>query len=282
MKKTIIKGMSDLGLHINGTDKGPDALNDICAYADNVITLKKDNVEKELDKDNKKKNIKYINKFNNELYNTILNEENFVITIGGDHSIAIGSALASSKKFKDEAIFWIDAHSDYHNMASTISGNIHGMPLCTITGQNSNDLSEFFDGNYIDPNKCVIIGARDIEKPEYVNLEKAGVHVFTTQDIKEKGVESVMNEAYNIIKDTTSLHISYDLDVIDPKIAPGVSVKAIDGITEEEAYQIMDEILKRKEILKSFDLVELNPDNDINNTTRDIAYNLLLKLIKNI
>ena len=280
MKVTIIKACTDLGLHINGTDKGPEALNEIEKYADKVITIKKENVQKELGKDNKKKNIKYINKFNEELYNTALNEKDFVVTIGGDHSLAIGSDLASAKKYEGEAIFWIDAHSDYHNMDSTISGNIHGMPLCSITGQNTNELTTFFDGKYINPNKCVIIGARDIEAPEWVNLNKEGAHVFTTEDIKEKGVEEVMKEAYDIIKGS-NLHISYDLDVIDPIIAPGVSVKAKDGINEEEAYQIMDEIIKRKDKLNSFDLVELNPDNDIDNKTRDIAYNLLEKLITN-
>ena len=281
MKVTIIKACTDLGLHINGTDKGPEVLNEIEKYADKVITIKKENVQKELGKDNKKKNIKYINKFNEELYNTALNEKDFVVTIGGDHSLAIGSDLASAKKYEGEAIFWIDAHSDYHNMSSTISGNIHGMPLCSITGQNTNELTTFFDGKYIDPNKCVIIGARDIEAPEWINLNKAGAHVFTTEDIKEKGVKEVMKEAYDIIKGS-NLHISYDLDVIDPIIAPGVSVKAKDGINEEEAYQIMDEIIKRKDKLNSFDLVELNPDNDIDNKTRDIAYNLLEKLITNI
>jgi len=282
MKITLVKACSDLGVHINGSEKGPIFLSKIDKLVDKVITVKKDNIKKELDKSNKKKNIKYINKFNTELYNKILKEDNFCITLGGDHSIAIGSDLASAKKHSNIGIFWIDAHSDYHNMNSTISGNIHGMPLCSITGQNGNDLNEFFDGNFIDPKYTVIIGARDIEKPELINLKKAGVHVFSTEDIKKHGVENIMKKAYDIIKDTDGLHISYDLDVIDPIIAPGVSVKADHGINEEEAYQILDEIIKRIELLKSFDLVELNPDNDIDNKTQQIAENILEKLITNI
>ena len=91
-----------------------------------------------------------------------------------------------------------------------------------------------------------------------------------------------MEKAYNIVSDCDGLHISYDLDVIDPLVAPGVSVKAANGINENEANKIMDEIVKRLDILKSFDLVEYNPDNDIDNKTKNIANSLLEKLITNI
>ena len=279
MKITIINACSDLGVHVDGSEKGPLALKEIDNKVDNVITINKENVPKEKDKGNKKKNIIYINKFNKELYETVTRDDNFVITLGGDHSIAIGSDLASAKKHKNIGIFWIDAHSDYHNMDSTISGNIHGMPLCSITGQNGTDLNEFFDGEYIDPSKAIIIGARDIEDAEYINLYNAGVTVITTDFIKENGVKAAMDKAYEIVKDCDGIHISYDLDVIDPKVAPGVSVPAINGINEEEAYEIMDEITNNIDKLKSFDLVELNPDRDIDNKTKNIALNLLNKLI---
>ena len=279
MKITIINACSDLGVHVDGSEKGPLALKEIDNKVDNTITINKENVPKEKDKGNKKKNIIYINKFNKELYETVTRDDNFVITLGGDHSIAIGSDLASAKKHKNIGIFWIDAHSDYHNMDSTISGNIHGMPLCSITGQNGTDLNEFFDGEYIDPSKAIIIGARDIEDAEYINLYNAGVTVITTDFIKENGVKAAMDKAYEIVKDCDGIHISYDLDVIDPKVAPGVSVPAINGINEEEAYEIMDEITNNIDKLKSFDLVELNPDRDIDNKTKNIALNLLNKLI---
>ena len=280
MKITIIEACSDLGVKVNGSDKGPLALEECNNLVDEVITIKKDNIKKELEEGNKKRNIKYINKFNEELYNTIVNKSSFVITIGGDHSIAIGSDLASKKKHNNLGIFWIDAHSDYHNLDSTITGNIHGMPFATVDGENGNELSYFFDGEYFNPKKSVLIGGRDIESPEYINLEKAGVKIFTTEDIKKYGVKKVMEEAYKIVEDTDGLHISYDLDVIDPKIAPGVSVKAINGISMEEAYEIRDEIIKRKDLLKSFDLVEYNPDLDIDNKTKKIALNILESIIK--
>ncbi len=279
MKITIVNACSDLGVKINGSDKGPLSLNKFEKEVDKTITINKENVMKELEDGNKKRNIKYVNSFNEELYNTIVNDNNFVITVGGDHSIAIGSDLASKKKHGNIGIFWIDAHSDYHNMNSTITGNIHGMPFATIDGENGKDLSYFFDGEYYDPKKSVLIGGRDIEDPEYINLEKAGVKIFTTEDIKKYGVKSIMEQAYETIKDTDGIHVSYDLDVIDPEIAPGVSVKAIDGINEEEAYEILEEIIKRKDLLKSFDLVEYNPDFDINNKTLNIGLNILKKVI---
>ena len=282
MKITIVKACSDLGVKVCGSDKGPLAINKFDNIVDKVKTIKKDNIEKELDANNKKRNIKYVNKFNEELYNYIIKDNNFIITLGGDHSIAIGSDLASAYKHKKSGIFWIDAHSDYHNMDSTITGNIHGMPLCSITGQNSDDLSFFHKGQFISPLHTVIIGARDIEAPELINLEKAGVTVFTTEDIKKYGVETIMKKAYDIVKDCNSLHISYDLDVIDPSVAPGVSVSAINGINEEEAYLITDEIIKRIDLLKSFDLVEYNPDTDIYNKTLNIANNILEKIINEI
>ena len=282
MKITLAKACSDLGVHICGSEKGPTSLEEIDKYVNNIVIVNKDNVPKELEQGNKLRNFKYVNKFNEELYNKLKDDENFVITLGGDHSVAIGSDLASINKHKNIGIFWIDAHADYHTCESTISGNIHGMPLCTVDGQNGTSLSYFHNNPYFDPKHTVIIGGRDIEKPEYDNLKKAGVTVFTTEDIKTFGVKEVMNKAYEIIKDCDGLHISYDLDVIDPLVAPGVSVKAKDGINEKEAYEIMDEITSRIELLKSFDLVELNPDNDIDNKTRDIALNLLKKLIYHI
>ena len=233
MKITIVNACSDLGVHINGSDKGPLALNKFENLVDKVITIKKDNVKKELEEGNKKRNIKYVNKFNEELYKNIVNENNFVITVGGDHSIAIGSDLASKKKHDNIGLIWIDAHSDFHNMDSTISGNIHGMPFATIAGQNGDELSFFFDGEYYKPENVVLVGGRDIEDPEYINLNNAGVKIFTTDDIKSLGVKQVMDEAFLIACDETDgLHISYDLDVIDPTVAPGVSVKAPNGINE--------------------------------------------------
>lgn len=284
MKLNIIKACSDLGVHINGSNNGPKILNKFDNLVDNVYDINKEKTFKELDKNNKKKNIKALNKFNEELYNTIIkSKENFTITLGGDHSITIASALASKKKHKNIGVIWIDSHSDFHDLKTTISGNIHGMPFATICNQNGNELSYFFDEEYFNPHNAVLVGARDIETDEYKKLKEAEIKIFTTKDIQEKGTENIMKQAIKIAKNNTDgIHISYDLDVIDPKIAPGVSVKAKDGITEKEAFEILDEIIKNKELIKSFDLVEFNPDYDIDNKTEIIANKILKNLINEI
>ncbi len=275
----IVEACSDLGVHVRGSELGPVELVKDEKYDTTLIQYQ--NVEKEFDKGNKRKNFKGVNDFNEKLYNEIVRTKDKVLTLGGDHSIVIGSALASKKKHGNIGIIWIDAHSDFHTFDTTISGNIHGMPFATICGQNGDELSYYFDGEYFNPKNAVLVGGRDIEDPEYVNLKKAGVKIFTTEDIRKQSGKKIMEEAFKIALDNTDgVHISYDIDVIDPLVAPGVSVKAVDGINEEEAYEIADTILKRKKSIKSIDLVEFNPLEDIDNKTYKIAKNILNKLIK--
>ena len=283
MNIAIIKACSDLGVHICGSEKGPLKITKFDNQVEKTLTIKKEKTKKELEKDNKLKNLDKLNKFNEELYNTIVNTNEFVITLGGDHSIAIPSALASKKKNKNIGIIWIDSHADFHTVDTTISGNIHGMPFATICGQNEEILSYFCNNDYFNPQNAVLVGARDIELPEYKNLENAGVKFFTTEDIKKEGVENIMMQAINIASNNTDgFHVSYDLDIIDPLLAPGVSVKAQDGINIQEAKEILNQLLKHKQYIKSFDLVELNPENDTQNKTQTIAETLLEKLINEI
>lgn len=283
MNIAIVKACSDLGVHISGSENGPLKITKFDNQIKKVLTIEKEKTKKDLEKNNKLKNLNTLNKFNEELYNTIINTKEFVITLGGDHSIAIASILASKKKNKNMGLIWIDSHADFHTIETTISGNIHGMPFATVCGQNGDKLSYFFDEEYIKPENAVLVGARDIELPEYQNLETAGVKVYTTEDIKKYGVENIMKEAIQIAStNTNGFHVSYDLDVIDPSLAPGVSVKAKDGISVTVAEEILNQLLKSKEHIKSFDLVELNPEKDIDNKTLTIAETLLEKLINEI
>ena len=284
MKICIVNACCDLGVHVDGSDHGPLRLANREKLADCIYMIKKKEKEKEKEKDveNKAKNLKYLNEFNERLYHEIESIDDFVITVGGDHSIAIASALASKKKQDDIGLIWIDSHADFHTFASTISGNIHGMPFATITGQNGNLLSYFFDGEYFNPKKSVLVGGRDIELPEYENLKNAGVKVFTTEDIKRYGAEKIMKEAIRIATENTNgMHVSYDIDIIDPDIAPGVSIKAKNGISFEEAQTILQQLILQKEKIKSFDLVEFNPDLDLEDKTYHIASYLLEEMVKN-
>lgn len=287
MKVTIIKAKTDLGVMVDGSNLGPDAITKHF-IEDNrinkIINIEKSNIVKSKDKKDLEKNLDAINEFNEKLYNAVRQckqNEEFPIILGGDHSLAIGSALASIKEDESLGIIWIDSHGDYNTFETTRTGNIHGLPLAAIDHQTQEKLSFFHDGNYYKPENTVIVGGRDIDELEMPNIKKAGVTVFTTSDIKREGSKAIIKKAMDIaLNNTNGVHISYDIDVIDPQIAPGVSVPAINGINQEEAYEIADEVLKYKDNIKSFDLVELNPTKDINNKTEQIAVELLEKIIK--
>ncbi len=288
MKINIINACSDLGVDVDGSNKGPllisknlnsDKINEI-------ITLNKQNIKKSKDENDLKKNLSAVNDFNNRLYDKIiytLNDNAFPITIGGDHSIAIGSALGSKKINKNIGIIWIDAHLDYNTFETTITGNLHGLPLAALNGI-CKDLTKFYDDEYYNPKNTVVVGYRSDEinkEDELNNIKKMGVSVFTCEDINRLGIDKVLNEAIKIATNNTSgMHISYDLDVIDPKIAPGVSVPEINGINLEIVKKTIDILIKNIDNIKSFDLVEFNPDNDINNKTLNIALNILNNIIE--
>lgn len=284
----IINACTDLGVAVDGACLGPDELTKYLRGKNlrGIYRLYADEENKEKDKDNKKKNLENLNIFNEALYNTVLDvidRNNFPLTIGGDHSLVIASALASINRNKSLGIIWVDAHGDYNTFETTITGNIHGLPLAAIDGYEKKYLTDFHNSNYYNPKNTVIVGGRDIDPLEKENLKDAGVTVFTTEEIRQRGMNAVMEDAIKIACDgTEGMHISYDLDVIDPEICPGVSVPAVDGINLEEAYQAIDEIIKHKDKLKSLDLVEYNPLRDIDNKTKVIAKTILKSLINNI
>lgn len=287
MKTIIIGAGSDLGVHIDGAHLGPVQLtNDLQSFykGETISFIQDENILKSRNLSDRRKNEYEIDKFNTSLYKVILekiHQEYFPILIGGDHSISVASALASAKEHTEIGIIWIDSHPDYNTFESTLTGNIHGLPLATITGYKNHELRYFHDGNTIHPSKTVIVGARSIDEAEKDNLRYAGVTVFTTQDIKERGVEAIMEEAFEIAgKRTKGVHISYDLDIIDPIEAPGVSIPEFDGISIEEAMKINEHIIKHMEQVTSYDLVEFNPLRDQERKTEQIAVNLLAQIIK--
>lgn len=286
----IIGACSDLGVHVDGAYLGPENLikNINKNSIHQIKIIKSDlNIQKELDKNNTKKNLNEINQYNKKLYYEIKNtleNNNLPITLGGDHSIAIASALASIQKHNNLGIIWFDAHGDFNTFETTTSGNIHGLPFAAITGYEKKLLTEFHNGNYFNFKNAVLVGASDIDEPyELQNLRDAGVTIFTAEDIKKFGAESIYTKAFEIASNgTNGIHISYDIDVIDPSIAPGVSIPTINGISLEDAYTFKDYIIKNKEKIKSIDLVELNPLNDINKKTEKIATFILNELIEKL
>ena len=288
MKTVIIGAGSDLGVHIDGAHLGPlQLMNDMKnIYHGEMINLMQDEkIVKSRNLSDKKKNNVELEKFNTALYKIELKkleEKLFPITLGGDHSVAISSALADSKVNDGHiGLIWIDAHTDFNTFETTVTGNLHGLPCAAITGYKCEELRTFYDGECIDPRKTVIIGARSIDPWEEDNLRYAGVTIYSTEDIKTKGVKTVIEEAFKIAMDRNkSVHVSYDIDVIDPDIAPGVSVPEIDGITEEEATEILEEVLKHVNDISSMDIVEFNPLRDENRKTEQIALNLLARTVQ--
>ena len=287
MRTMIFGAGTDLGVHIDGANLGPvQLLNDIKSfYQGETFLLERDkDIIKSRNLSDRRKNEYEIEKFNSKLYKTMvekIKEEYFPIMIGGDHSAAIPSALASAKVNIDVGMIWIDAHPDYNTFETTITGNIHGLPLATINGYKNNELRYYHDGKIIQPSKTVIIGARSIDEAEKDNIRYSGVTLFTTEDVKKKGIETIMDEAFKIAGyKTKGIHISYDLDVIDPDIAPGVSIPEFDGITEEEAMKINEYIINHMKDVLSFDLVEFNPLRDIDRKTEQIALNILAQIIR--
>ncbi len=287
MRTMIFGAGSDLGVNIDGANLGPvQLMNDLKAFykGESMMFQKDESIIKSRNLSDRRKNEYEIEKFNSNLYKNIVDkikEEYFPILIGGDHSVAIASALASTKVNVDVGMIWIDAHTDYNTFETTVTGNIHGLPLAAINGYKNSELRYYHKGKVIQPSKTVIIGARSIDEAEKDNVKYSGVTVFTTEDIKEKGIEAIMDEAFKIAGyKTKGIHISFDLDVINPDIAPGVSIPEFDGISEEEAMSINEYIIKHINDILSYDLVEFNPLRDINRKTEQIALNLLAQIIR--
>ena len=291
---SIINACSDFGVHVNGAKFGPEAISkdvqetELRGKITNFYTLHAEEAEKELDKNNKKKNLIPVNKFNTDLYNLVnevIKKDEFPVTLGGDHVIAIASALASINKYKNMGIIWVDAHGDYNTFATTQSGNLHGLPYAVITGYEKQLLADFHNGNLYNPHNAVILGGRDIDELELPNITDAGVTLISTEDIHKYGAEAMFKKAIEIASNgTDGVHISYDLDVIDPKIAPGVSIPATHGINLDEAYKIADLISEKisDKTVKSLDLVELNPLLDKDKVTEKIAVEILERIFSKI
>ncbi len=287
MRTVIFGAGTDLGVHIDGANLGPvQLMNDLKSFyqGESLLFERNKDIIKSRNLSDRRKNEYEIENYNSALYKSIvekIKEECFPITIGGDHTVSIASALASANVNIDVGLIWIDAHTNYHTFETTVDGNLDSLSLAAINGYKNNELRYYHNGKVIQPSKTVIIGARRTDDGEKDNVRYSGVTVFTTQDIKEKGIEAIMKEAFEIVSfKTKGIHVCFDLDVIDPDIAPGVSSPEFDGITEEEAMQINEYLIKNMKDILSYDLVEFNPLRDIDRKTEQIALNLLAQIIR--
>jgi arginase len=204
------------------------------------------------------------------------------IILGGDHSISLGSGSGVANAVKSPGIIWYDAHADFNTSKTSPSGNIHGMILGALCGYGDPEVGDRVlievagGGPHIDPRHIVIVGARDIDLGERALLRRSGVHVFTMADIDRQGMDRITRDAIALASDgTPGIHVSFDLDGVDPKDAPGVGTPVPGGMTWREAHLAMELVASSGKLL-SLDLVEVNPILDEHNRTADLAAQLAL------
>ncbi len=207
------------------------------------------------------------------------------IVIGGDHSIAAGSVGASGDFAHATGgslgVLWIDAHGDMNTPTTTSSGNVHGMPLAALVGTEPTELARLGTTRSpkVQADKTVLIGIRNLDEGEKRRIRESGVHVFTMKDIDRDGIAVVMQRALAIATTgTTGLHVSFDLDVCDPVIAPGVGTPVKGGLDYREAHMVMEMIADSGK-LTALDLVEINPILDHQNQTAVLGTELALSAL---
>jgi len=202
------------------------------------------------------------------------------ITIGGDHSLAIGSIAATAayyRKLKQSfGLVWFDAHGDINTPDTTRSGRVHGMPLAVALGDGDQRLVNLLGFTpKVDAQRTVLMGIRDLDEPEKEIITLSGITAFTMRDLDHLGVGRVIDLALGAIgSDVSGIHLSFDLDVVDPDIAPGVSTPARGGLNYREVHLALS-LLAETGLLRSIDIVELNPAFDIQNRTADLAVELI-------
>ena len=206
-----------------------------------------------------------------------LREGHLPLILGGDHSLAIGSIAGAQSVIGTIGLLWIDAHSDFNTEETSITGNLHGMPLAICTGVGSFKSLDF--KNFIDPQNVVIIGLRSVDKDESELLKKSGITIFTMEDIDVLGMREVMKRSLEVAgKNTTGIHLSFDFDALDPSEAPGVGTPVKGGLTYREAH-LLAEMVAESPKLCSIEFVELNPIQDMQNKTGELAVSLICSVL---
>ncbi len=269
MKKVDVIGVPmKYGCFLDGADKSFESTRDI--YENNFDNIKEiDNHVSDSSEYKEGSKLKYepaVKEITNRLYNEVtksLNDNHFPLTIGGDHSTAIGSLSASLEYYKgDVSVIWFDAHTDIHTDETTPSGNIHGIPLSVCIGRCKDDklnISEY----KLDPKNLYYIGIRSYEKEEIEYVEKENITKYSDTDVIEKGIEKVVNEIASKIK-TKNVHLSFDLDVLNDDEFPAVNVLLHKTYVSGKglSFDIVNKGLKllfEKLNITSMDIVEYNP-----------------------
>lgn len=282
----------DLGADRRGVDMGPSAIR-IAGLSDRLKKLGhrvKDagNVSVPIAEETRIKNpsAKYlpeVSQVSRELANSVaeaMGRGELPLVLGGDHSIAIGTlaGVFDGRSKKETGVLWLDAHGDFNTPDITPSGNIHGMSLAVSAGLGHKWFpSPPWPLRSVDPSRIAIVGARELDPQERINLEENKIKVFSMADIDRIGMQEVMTRAINVAsgKAGDNFHVSFDIDVVDPTYAPGVGTPVRGGITYREAHLAMEMIYETKK-MQSLEMVEVNPILDEQNATAELAVELIL------
>ena len=289
-KISLIGVPMDLGQIHRGVDGGPAALRNagiitkLQSLNYEIIDLGDIPIERplQIEKSGKLKNLEPVIAVNEKLAKAVDAEvikERFPLIMGGDHSIAIGSLAGISKHYKNLGVIWFDAHGDLNTSETTLSGNIHGMPLAVSLGLGHERLTNLY--NYVPKVKTeniVIVGVHSLDPGEEELIHKKRIKVYTMYDIEHIGISRVMAETIRYLKEKTDgVHLSLDLDFLDPVEAPGVGVSVLGGMQFDEG-RIAMAMLSESNLITSFEVVELNPVFDKENKTARLAVGLIESL----
>ncbi len=201
-------------------------------------------------------------------------EGHFPLVLGGDHSIAMGTLAGLHKASGPGGVIWVDAHGDANTPDTTPTGNVHGMPLAAALGECGFDLEHFDSPPWIDASRVALVGVRQLDEGEKQLAHKLGLQVLTMAEIDRRGIAGVMHRALDIAEGPNFVHLSFDMDALDPEIAPGVGTPVRGGLSYREAHLAM-ELAAESHRLTSMEVVEVNPILDHANATGGLAVELV-------
>jgi arginase len=196
------------------------------------------------------------------------------LVLGGDHSIAMGTMSGMHSVHGAGGVLWIDAHGDLNRPETSPSGNVHGMPLAAALGACAFAVEPLAQPPWVDPERVVLVGVRQLDDGEKELIRRLGLHVFTMHEIDRRGIDSVMREAIGLVSGPGFVHLSLDVDACDPEIAPGVGTPVRGGLSYREAHLAM-ELVAEAGVLSSLEIVEVNPILDNANATGSLAVGLV-------
>jgi arginase len=209
-----------------------------------------------------------------ELVGAALDEDRIPIVLGGDHSIALGTLGGLAARRGPGAVLWLDAHGDLNTPHTTPSGNVHGMPLAAALGRGGAGFeSDAWTLPALVPERVAVIGARELDPGERELIAALGLPVFTMSEVDRRGIEEVVTDALRRAAGAPFVHVSLDMDGLDPDVAPGVGTAVRGGLTYREAHLAM-ELVAESGLLSSLEIVEVNPILDRHNATAALAVEL--------